>query len=294
MENNKPSSTASVSRFWSKINLMVEIASLFRNNRPEEATYRRALEMIQEMVSFESAFLYLYETDRGRLAEEYVYGAKPVSLELDRFLTGRDFAGWLAHQKGPVFLSDVDPEINSGTLPDGNLLTIPLLIEESLIGSVCFFDPGCNSFREKDIKLLTIIADQIAISIERSIYQSQLEKKNAALEKAQQELKAAQKRIIDNEKLTAVRELAVSINHEINNPLSVITGNAEYILCMHADLDEKLAERLRIIEAEALKISEINRRLLDIQDLVTERYLRDDDKIRMIDLKKSSTRLENV
>jgi len=115
-----------------------------------------------------------------------------------------------------------------------------------------------------------------------------LEKSNSALKEAHRKLKEAQSETIQDERVTAVKQLAVSINHEINNPLSVITGNVEYLLFLGKSLDEKTKERLQIIHGESQRIAEINRKLLEIQSLVSDKYLNDSSEIEMINLEKSS------
>ena len=143
-------------------------------------------------------------------------------------------------------------------------------------------------FRDKDRRFLLIAGDLIAVSMERQIYNKRLRAKNKALRKAQEELKVVRQNIINFERLSAVRELAVSINHEINNPLSVIVGNIQCLLLKTKNLDESIQNRLKLIEREAMRIAEINQRLLKIEDIVSETYMSGHEKIKMIDLEKST------
>jgi signal transduction histidine kinase len=161
-------------------------------------------------------------------------------------------------------------------------------VEDKIIGTVSYAHSRPGFFQDKDQKLLLVVGDQLAVSIERLLYQRELERKNQILLKMQKELKAVQKSRIDSEKLEAVRQLAVSINHEINNPLSVIVGNIQCLLFTNKDLDKKVVERLKTVEEESLKIAQINRRLLKIEDLVSETYIGSGNKIKMINLQKSS------
>jgi len=85
-----------------------------------------------------------------------------------------------------------------------------------------------------------------------------------------------------------VGRLAASVVHEINNPLSVIIGNIQFLRYTNRDIDKGIAERLEKIENECLKIAELNRRLLKIEDLVSDTYINNGRKIMMIDLQKSS------
>jgi len=285
---NRNSQDEPVSRFWTKINLMAQITAVFRNSLPDKTAYKKALELIQKVVPFESSVLYLYNPTNNQLIEVTSYGA-PMDLSPITSQTGeKDCLKWLVSLKRPTLVScDGDGGKHAG-IQNSSILATPLIIESMMIGMVVFYDGIENSFRDKDVKLLTIIGDQIASFIERSRAHRELEQKNRELEEAHEQLREAQKDLIDAEKLRAVRELAASINHEINNPLSVITGNTEYLLYINKNLEQNVMERLNIIYSEASRIAEINRRLLEIQDLVTQTYV-DDDQIKMLNLERSSS-----
>jgi len=284
---NIKSTEEPVSRFWSKMNLMAEITALFRNSMPDNAAYQKALESIQRVVPFESSVLYLHNPDDNQMIEVTAFGGEIELTSITRQTGEKDYHKWMISLRKPTLIDcGIDDDQHTRD-SDNSLLIVPLIIEERLIGTVVFFDGVENSFRDKDVKLLTIIGDQIASFIERSRAHREVEEKNRTLEETQKKLRQAQKELIDTEKLKAVRELAASINHEINNPLSVITGNVEYLLYINKNLEKNVHERLNIIYGEATRIAEINRRLLEIQDLVTQDYL-EDDKLTMLDLKKSS------
>lgn len=293
MGNSNQSSKELVSRFWSKIGLMAEIATIFRNNPPEKKTYNKALEIIQQVVMFDRAALYLHNTKTDCFERECAYNITKGSRKTDHLPTSREFVSLLANHKKPINSADLKRTYKLPQAMDEPFLIIPLLVENKLIGMLYFVGGQRDEFVEKDVKLLNVIADQIAISIERSIYQKKLENKNSELKKAHRKLESMHNKIVSEESLATVKKLAVSINHEINNPLSVITGNTEYILYSHRDLDPQIAKRLKIIEKEALRISEINRQLLQIQQLVTEPYLHHDDNVQMINLQKSSAEVSN-
>jgi len=123
---------------------------------------------------------------------------------------------------------------------------------------------------DKHLKLISVIADQLAISIERSSYVTAIESKNRAIEHAHAELKTAQEKIIAAEKLTAVKKLAAKINHEINNPLAVIVGNAQCLMRNDSVVNGKMKSQLNRIEQSALQIGEINRQLLNIDSVASD------------------------
>jgi nitrogen-specific signal transduction histidine kinase len=120
---------------------------------------------------------------------------------------------------------------------------------------------------------MAIVADQVAVSLERLNYIVMIETKNRELQFAHERMKSMQKQIIAAEKLTAMAELAASINHSINNPLAVILGHAQLLQAELPTSNEKAQTRLRLIEEAATRIGKINRKVLKIDSIVTEEYV---------------------
>ncbi len=89
------------------------------------------------------------------------------------------------------------------------------------------------------------------------------------------------KDLIDRERLSAVQETAVTVNHEINNPLTAILGNIQLLLLKRQDLDADLITKLKIVEASALKIKDVTQRLLRLTSVRSTEYT---EGTRMLDL----------
>lgn len=83
-------------------------------------------------------------------------------------------------------------------------------------------------------------------------------------------------------RLEAVRETAITVNHEINNPLTTILAIAQVLLMSGKGLDEKTRERLTTVEREVKRIAEVTQRLQNLDELKSDDYIADGPK--MIDL----------
>jgi len=283
----KKTNDEAATRFWTKINLVAEITELISNSPSDQDTFRATLEKIKEVVPFDFATFYLFFEDSGELRDIVTIGEKVEPLDFVPFELGFGFTAWAAKQRQPVKLAGLkNPDREK---PVGSFLVMPLMVEGKLLGVISFGSEKKENFRDQDIKLLGILANQIAVSADRMIYQRRLEKQNDSLKRVQKQLLLAQERLIGDERLDAVRELSVSVNHEINNPLSVIVGNIQCLLFIEKNLAENVVERLRRIEHEALRIADINRKLLDIDNLVSETYINSGEKIRMINIEKSTS-----
>ena len=83
---------------------------------------------------------------------------------------------------------------------------------------------------------------------------------------------AAPAALIEKERLAAINETAVTVNHEINNPLTAILGNVQLLLMHRKDLDEEIRNKLNVIEASASKIRDVTQRLLRLTTSRTAEY----------------------
>jgi PAS domain S-box-containing protein len=89
----------------------------------------------------------------------------------------------------------------------------------------------------------------------------------------------------ESDRVTAVVETAVAVNHAINNPLVPILGNAQFLLQDERLTDEDIRRRLRVIVKNALRIRDITQKLANIQHPVTKEYLKG---TRMLDIEAST------
>ncbi len=270
-QNSTQTDEGPPTRFWEKINLIAEISSLCRRPRPDGSSFVDVLQLIQTMVPFDAATIYVRRDDGRGLK---VLACLAETVPLPSFLaeaSDQPLKHWASRDTKALLYTGEESQRDFGPdCPFDTLMVVPLLVGEEAIGVLASGAFAVGMIRKKHIKLMHVIADQVAVSLERLNYMAQIEAKNKALEQAHARLKAAQKRIIAHEKLSAVVELAASINHEINNPLSVIVGHVQYLLMKMDGIDKETADRLRRIERSAMRISEINRSLLGIESIVAE------------------------
>ncbi len=99
------------------------------------------------------------------------------------------------------------------------------------------------------------------------------------------ELKELSSDIIRAERVSAIKETAISINHEINNPLCSILGNTQLLLMDKDKLDPVVVEKLEMIERDISRIHDIAEKLARITKPVISEYV---GGTRMIDVEKSS------
>ena len=83
------------------------------------------------------------------------------------------------------------------------------------------------------------------------------------MEERTRELREAQEKLVRQEKLAVLGQLAGSVGHELRNPLGVINNAVYYLRMVQPEADEKVKEYLGIIEHETRTADKIITDLLD-------------------------------
>ncbi|MGH8001752.1 MAG: hybrid sensor histidine kinase/response regulator [Brasilonema sp.] len=114
---------------------------------------------------------------------------------------------------------------------DGRTCEVPVIFISALddvLDKVKAFDVGGVDYITKPFYGAEVIL-RIENQINLHLLQSKLQEKNFLLQNALDDLKAAQVKQIQNEKMIALGQLVAGIAHEVNNPISFIYGNLEYV-----------------------------------------------------------------
>ncbi|MQW69055.1 GAF domain-containing protein, partial [Sinorhizobium medicae] len=131
---------------------------------------------------------------------------------------------------GPVQVADVlgDPEY---TMSEGQrlggfrtVLGVPLLREGSPIGVLALTRSTVRPFTEKQVELASTFADQAVIAIENVRLFQEVQARTEELSRSLKDLRTAQDRLIQTEKLASLGQLTAGIAHEIKNPLNFVNN----------------------------------------------------------------------
>jgi DNA-binding response OmpR family regulator len=161
---------------------------------------------------------------------------------------------------------------------------VPLIAKGNIVGSLTFDNVKSGKpISSEEIETVKVFADHAGIAIEKArLYEN--------LKSAHNQLMEIQKKIIKTERLMAISEMAVSVNHEINNPLCSISLAVEILTRELDKSTSPIKEKLKIIGNDIERIKNIISQLAKIQDTATIEYTPD---IKMIDIKQSLACLKN-
>ncbi len=105
------------------------------------------------------------------------------------------------------------------------ILGVPILKGDNLLGVMIIYHvEAVRPFTGKQIALVETFADQAAIAIENVRLLDALRQRTDDLSKSLEDLRAAQGRLVQTEKLASPGQVAAGIAHEIKNPLNFVNN----------------------------------------------------------------------
>ena len=122
-----------------------------------------------------------------------------------------------------------------------SVVYLPLLSDGRPIGaiSVTRVDPG--SFADHHVQLLRTFADQAVIAISNVELFQQVQARTRELSQSLDDLRTAQDRLVQTEKLASLGQLTAGIAHEIKNPLNFVNNFSALSAELIDELDAALA-----------------------------------------------------
>jgi signal transduction histidine kinase len=164
-------------------------------------------------------------------------------------------------------VEDANQHPEYGEAPEGYCayLGIPLRIATGeVIGTICSFHQQPREFSLEEIQLGELFAERAATAIDNyHLYQQQCQFNHileVEVENRTTELKAAQAKLVEQERLAAIGEFAAMIVHEIRNPLTTMIMGLKYF--QKNILTEAAQERLSLALGEASRLENLLNEIL--------------------------------
>lgn len=237
-----------------------------------EEILRGILTGIRDTLGLDKVLLGLVNSEKQIEEVKVAIGVRDVRLDLGQ-------ASWSITSSDPVWArlqADsrphlVDVESNS-LLPDfirsifkKTFVKVPMVVKDQLIGTVMGERPS-RPITSRDLRLLQIFAEYAGIAIENGrLYYEVI--------KSEEELMATQNQLLEAERMAVVGQMAISVRHEINNPLCNISLITQLASAELGQTEPRLATLLGDIESNVHRIRDVTERLSGLKKASVTEYL---------------------
>jgi two-component system, NtrC family, sensor kinase len=188
--------------------------------------------------------VYRYAASQMNVDLAYLQHEQAVEIRAGRgTLIGR-----VAHARRAIMITDAwnDPEYEEKELARlGNvraMLGVPLMRDGEPIGALALARSEPIPFTERQIELVTTFADQAVIAIETARLFDEVKMRTKELSLSLEELRSAQERLVQTEKLASLGQLTAGIAHEIKNPLNFVNNFSALSVELTDELNDVLKQ----------------------------------------------------
>lgn len=263
--------------------VLFNVVTNIRKSLQIEQIFTTATQELRRSLNVDRVCIYRFDLNSqcnsGQVIAEDVASEFPVALDaqIEDNCFGEQFA--ILYQQGRVSsISDVDAleEIQpcyAGILKRFAIrasIIAPILRADELWGLLCVHQ--CDRPRdwtEREIQFVKQVAIQLTIGIEQADLLLQTQHQAQQIEATLHSLKHTQAQLIQTEKMSSLGRLVAGVAHEINNPVSFIHGNLNY-------LNHYVLDMLRLLDAYRAAYPGPRSEVIDLIESIDFEFVRQD------------------
>jgi two-component system, NtrC family, sensor kinase len=203
-----------------------------------------------------------------------------------RVRLGETHLGRSAVLRAPVHIDDVqqDPTMaDAGGLLGGihAVLAVPLLREDKVVGGLVIRRRIAGGFAPTIPTLLQTFAGQSVLAIENARLFQDARRARTVAEAALVDLRRAQDRLVQSEKMASLGQLTAGIAHEIKNPLNFVNNFSDLSVDLLDELHDAVApNRLTIADDMRAEIDDLTATLKANLERITQHGRRADSIVK--------------
>lgn len=156
------------------LQLVYEIGQGVNSTIELSELYQVITNVLQKQLKLEEFAILLIDDSRESLSVRAAYGFPEEARIFDvAFRIGEGITGRVAKEGIIIYVKDTSQEkeflhYKGERHIEGSFLSIPLKFKKEVLGVINFARPGVDSFAKEEIRILTLVADQIALAIENA------------------------------------------------------------------------------------------------------------------------------
>ena len=202
-----------------------------------------------QLSSTEAGAIYVFDGANQEFRLRATYGLdETIVAELrdHHFRIGETAMSEAAERRMPIQIPDIqtDPLATVDVIVRAGfraLLFVPLLGADRVVGTLIVRRKQPGEFSKSTIELLQTFAAQSVLAIQNARLFESVEDHTRELAKSLEDLRTAQDRLVQTEKLASLGQLTAGIAHEIKNPLNFVNNFSAVSVELIDELREALA-----------------------------------------------------
>jgi two-component system, NtrC family, sensor kinase len=241
--------TADLTRSVAELQALEEVLRAVNSSLELETVLSTIISRAVQLSDADEGTIYEFNDNEQMFVPRSAYGMtaeRVAALRERRIKLGETHLGRSAILRAPVYVEDVqqDPSIpNAGDVLPGihAVLAVPLLRNDTVIGGLVIRRRTEVGFPETIVTLMQTFSGQAVLAIENARLFQEAGRARTAAEAALVDLRRAQDRLVQSEKMASLGQLTAGIAHEIKNPLNFVNNFA----ALSAELTDELNEVLK-------------------------------------------------
>ena len=225
--------TDELSRSVEELSALGEVSQAVNSTLDLETVLTTIVGRAVQLSGTDAGAIYVFDEERKEFRLHATYGMSETMIAAitDQHIgPGDTNIGAAAAQRKPIQVPDIRNEpsspVNEIIVREGyrGILVIPLLRPDHIVGALVVRRKTPGEFANSTIDLLQTFADQSVVAIQNARLFESVEARTRELAKSLEDLRTAQDRLVQTEKLASLGQLTAGIAHEIKNPLNFVNN----------------------------------------------------------------------
>ncbi len=252
-----------------KITILKEVANTIVSSNNIDSITNLVLDLALNYINAKNGSILLVD-EKNELIVKAARGLEPSVISALRLKIGENICGKVALDRKPLLVKDIEKDgrvskKEGDKYKTKSFICCPILMKDKLLGVININDKIDGSpFTEDELDLVSILANQAAITLENARLMSELRDKTI-------ELDETNKGLIEADRLKT--EFIARMSHELRTPLNSINGAVYYLKEKKISSKAEQEEFIDIISNETNKLITLLEGLLDFSKFDKEEYL---------------------
>jgi two-component system NtrC family sensor kinase len=255
--------TRELSQSVEELRALGEVSQAVNSTVDLETVLNTIVAKAAQLSRTEAGTIYVFDDTEQEFHLRATYGMDDAIIAeiRDRHIhIGETAIGEAVEQRIPIQIPDIQDDPNSAVLDVvvragfRALLIVPLLGADRTVGALVVRRKQPGEFPKHTVDLLQTFAAQSVLAIQNARLFEQVQERTKELSLSLEELRTAQDRLVQTQKLASLGQLTAGIAHEIKNPLNFVNNFS----ALSQELIDELGDALKPVALDDKKREELD------------------------------------